>query len=355
MTKKWYPQRKTIDAPIATIKTFIHHIGHPISRATIEKDIESHREFPSLSFEAITEILKDWGMEPIAYKANLESLPSLPIPSITLIEEIDKRQQMGIPVLFFGLEQDTVTYVHPRKGWVYESLADFNAKWSKAMISLTGITSEGEEDFEELEKEYIQKLENHPERQLVQSMDQVLTADECDHIIAISNDRFARSKVGGIEEAIYGRTSYSAYLVIDDDQKLNAIREKIAQRINRPTSHFEYFQCVSYALGQEYQNHYDTFDPETEDGRLTIEADGQRKFTLLIYLSDDFEGGQTHFPKLDLLVTPEKGGAVLFQNIDDDGKLIDSSFHSGLPISRGKKYALNLWIRERAIKEVVAS
>jgi len=53
MTEKWHPQRKTADASIAILKTFIHHLKHPISRSTIETTVEKHPEFPQLSFTAI--------------------------------------------------------------------------------------------------------------------------------------------------------------------------------------------------------------------------------------------------------------------------------------------------------------
>ena len=349
MTKPWYPQRKTLDAPIALLKTFVLHIGHSISRSTIEKDVRAHAEFPALSFEAFVEILNGWGMKAIADPVGIDKLSVLPTPSITLIEEMDKGLQMGIPVLFFGVENDEVCYLHPRKGWVYDSLSDFETKWCKALISLHDIVGEGETDFEQKEKEYDLALASHPERHIVQFMDQMLSDSECDHIIKISNDRYIRSQAGEIGEELNARTSYSAYLTINDDPILNAIREKIAQRLEIPVTHFEYFQCVSYANGQEYQNHYDTFDATKKGAEAIMNNGGQRKFTLLVYLNDDFEGGQTYFPKLDLLATPKKGNAVFFHNINQEGVLYNASFHAGLPVSKGKKYAFNLWIREREV------
>ena len=126
-----------------------------------------------------------------------------------------------------------------------------------------------------------------------------------------------------------------------------SVRKKISEFLSIDANRFEHFQCVSYSVGQEYQAHYDTFDASTKEGRLEIELNGQRQFTVLIYLNDDFEGGQTYFPKLDLLFTPKKGAGLFFNNTYGDGCVIESSFHAGLPVSSGRKIALNIWIRER--------
>lgn len=37
--------------------------------------------------------------------------------------------------------------------------------------------------------------------------------------------------------------------------------------------------------------------------------------------------------------------ALFFENLDDDGNVELYSFHAGLPVTRGKKFACNIWIK----------
>jgi hypothetical protein len=72
---------------------------------------------------------------------------------------------------------------------------------------------------------------------------------------------------------------------------------------------------------------------------------GHRLYTFLIYLNDDFEGGGTDFPRMNLCIKPKKGKAILFQNIDERFDLIPESLHAGCPVTSGTKWVANKWIR----------
>jgi prolyl 4-hydroxylase len=178
--------------------------------------------------------------------------------------------------------------------------------------------------------------------------DDFLTDDECKYIIELSEPLFAPSQLMGEENYVgFGRSSRTAFLVFREDKILNDIRKRASELIKLPESHFEFFQCVSYDPGQEIQHHFDTFDERTESGRKEIESWGQRKYTLLAYLNDDFEGGNTVFPKLDLSVQPKKRSVVVFNNLDENDNVLGEAFHAGLPVITGRKYALNMWVRNK--------
>jgi len=168
----------------------------------------------------------------------------------------------------------------------------------------------------------------------------------------LSENKFNESKVVGDVDMLRGRTSYTADLPFTNDPILAQVRIKASELLKLPVTHFEFFQCVSYENGQEYQNHFDTFDPNTEAGQACLKDGGQRKHTILVYLNDEFEGGQTYFPKLDMLFDPKKGDAVLFDNIDGNTNVVDASWHAGLPVAKGRKFALNIWVREKPIKNL---
>jgi prolyl 4-hydroxylase len=351
MTKKWFPQRNASDACVALIKTIIHTINFPISQTTIESDIRNHKEFPLLSFEAIIQVFKKWGIEAIAYEASDKLLIAIPSLSIFLIHEKEMVVEVGVFVMFYKLENEIIEYMHPRKGWVKENINEFNLKREKTILSLSQIVASGEPDFEEKERKYNEQKNGNPELKNIRVMNDFVTDEECEYIIKISEKLFNRSMLMGENNIIENsRTSCTAELHdYTEDKVLKEIRKRAATLINMPETHFEPFQCVSYEKGQEYKNHYDTFDENIERARAAMQAGGQRKYTLLVYLNDDFEGGETHFPNLDLLLIPKKKRVVIFNSLDHEGKVLKAALHAGLPVTQGRKYAINIWVRNKPL------
>lgn len=353
MQKPWFPQQNSADAPTALLKNFICQIQFPVSRPTIEKDVKEYPGFPFLSFGDLSKILERWGLKSVVYNCEMQDLKEIPTPSVLFINEEADGVKQGNFILFTGITDGMIEYLHTRKGWVLEDPDAFEKKWAKAALSLTEATSEGESDFENKEQEYIKLKSSNPGLRHVRIMDGFLTDQECEYIMELSKSKFQPSKLMA-EKNIhgYGRTSFSAELhVFPHDAILNGVRDRAAALVKMPDSHFEYFQCLYYDPGQEYQAHYDTFDESSERGKKVVFEKGQRKYTILAYLNDDFEGGGTFFPNLDLLINPKKGRIVIFNNLDDEGKILPASFHAGLPVTKGRKYAVNIWVRNKPCRD----
>jgi len=68
---------------------------------------------------------------------------------------------------------------------------------------------------------------------------------------------------------------------------------------------------------------------------------------MLLYLSDEFEGGATSFPRYGVTVRPRAGDAVAFSNTLPDGSVDQRSLHAGEPVTRGVKWLATRWIRAR--------
>lgn len=73
---------------------------------------------------------------------------------------------------------------------------------------------------------------------------------------------------------------------------------------------------------------------------------GQRTATVLLYLATPEEGGETTFPKAEIMVPAVRGTAVLFWSHTGDHQLDVNSFHGGMPVVSGIKYCCTKWIRE---------
>ncbi|ACI65565.1 predicted protein [Phaeodactylum tricornutum CCAP 1055/1] len=114
----------------------------------------------------------------------------------------------------------------------------------------------------------------------------------------------------------------------------------------------ERLQLVNYQVGQQYTPHHDFTMP----GLVNMQP--SRFATLLFYLNDDMDGGETAFPRWlhadeeggSLKVKPEKGKAILFYNLLPDGNYDERSEHAALPVRRGEKWLTNLVRASRALE-----
>lgn len=91
----------------------------------------------------------------------------------------------------------------------------------------------------------------------------------------------------------------------------------------------EGYSILRYKVGDEYKYHTDNGAGST--GTL-------RTLSALLYLNDDYEGGEIDFPRQKLKIKPKTGMVVMFPAI--------ANFrHASLPITSGVKYTVVTWFR----------
>ena len=104
--------------------------------------------------------------------------------------------------------------------------------------------------------------------------------------------------------------------------------------IGQPLEWYEKPDLMRYREGGHYTRHADSqnFDPETNMWNKVIDRD----LGMLIYLNDDFEGGELSFYKLNYQIRPRAGAAVLFPS--------DQRFlHQAETVKKGVRYAVVSW------------
>ena len=106
-------------------------------------------------------------------------------------------------------------------------------------------------------------------------------------------------------------------------------------------------QVMHYSVGQEFRPHHDFLDPQQPGPAADIARRGQRIGTFLLYLNGDFEGGETEFPRAGISNRGDTGDALFFTNVTRDGRPDPLTLHAGLPPTRGEKWILSQWIRDR--------
>lgn len=179
----------------------------------------------------------------------------------------------------------------------------------------------------------------------------VLSDEECDELSAYCADRMKRSAVvgadGGGEVVDPRRTSSGAMIRRSETELVARLEARLAALAHWPVESAEGLQVLRYGPGNEYQPHYDWFDPALPGSQKHLGHSGQRTGTFVIYLSDVEKGGGTVFPTIGLEVLPKKGGAVFFANVDEYGVPNKLTLHGGSPVTSGVKFVANKWLRER--------
>ena len=188
----------------------------------------------------------------------------------------------------------------------------------------------------------------------VQAIKGFATPAECAWLIRSARDSLRRARVyrkdaEGYTEADSRTNSEADYTFGNADLVLRVVVERIARAIGLPTRHFEVAKLLHYEPGQRFALHHDFQQPTTPALAREIARRGQRVATVLVYLNDDFEGGETEFPRIGLRHRGATGDALLFANVRPDGDLDHDSLHAGLPTTRGVKWVLSQWIRSRPV------
>uniref|UniRef100_A0A1B6HE26 procollagen-proline 4-dioxygenase n=1 Tax=Homalodisca liturata TaxID=320908 RepID=A0A1B6HE26_9HEMI len=137
------------------------------------------------------------------------------------------------------------------------------------------------------------------------------------------------------------RTCESAK-VTDKDPTSAQLSRRVCDMTDLSIDTSEENQVACYGLGGEFKLHYDL----TNESLSEVNHEGNRLATLMFYLSDVESGGYTVFPELHKAVTPRKGTALFWFNMDAQGKRLGKMIHGGCPVLQGTKLVLNKWIHE---------
>jgi prolyl 4-hydroxylase len=175
----------------------------------------------------------------------------------------------------------------------------------------------------------------------------------CDWLIAQAAQKLSRAQVydpvrGHGRQESARSNSAAAFDIAQTNLVLMLLRQRIAATAELSLGNLESPQILHYAVGQEFKPHVDFLDPNVPGYARDIGERGQRIATFLIYLSDDYEGGETEFPRLGIKHKAHKGDGLLFWNVDRNRKPDPRMLHAGLPPTRGEKWVLSQWIRDRA-------
>ena len=183
----------------------------------------------------------------------------------------------------------------------------------------------------------------------------ILTPEECNILINIAKQRglvnsevltYNKNTTTKIDNSY--RNSEQTWL--DDTHhditmKIAKISEKLT---GLPRNQQEQLQIAHYNSNGTFKEHFDACVYEDKEycDKINRYA-GQRRVTLLIYLNDDFNNGETEFVDLGLKIKPEIGKGIVFWNTNENDELLVKSKHKGNPVINGEKWIATKWTHVR--------
>lgn len=185
----------------------------------------------------------------------------------------------------------------------------------------------------------------------IYEIDNILNSKECDELIKYSKYKtFSDSTIFNNQNNLINtnRKSKTTWFEINEnaiETKCSNIAKELTKRNN---NNLENLQLVYYPVGGYFKLHHDATKNTTVDTIIK-----SREYTLLIYLNDVEEGGETVFPYLNLEIKPKKGKGILFRTLDENDHIILESLHGGKPVIKGEKWICNKWIHNNIINNYI--
>jgi len=313
---------------VKVLLNFIESFNLKITKFSIRKKAITFNNFPLLSLQDFCDIFNSYGFEVLTPTLTSEYLLKINIPFIAYLEYQSSKKREGyfVSVKNIDIESGVINYFNPYLGEVSELLELFKEKWSGIVLIVIPNDIAGENYFEEALKN--EKKADNFYLEKVKVLDDVLSEDECLSIIESCENKYKASEVYIEGDAMVSnhRTSYSATFDFESNSnlydKILTITENLT-KINR--QNIEPLHIARYTAGQEFKEHFDA------DKFI------HRTHTIVIYLNDNFKGGETYFPEINFKVSPKVGRLLLFESIDNNAVILQS-VHQGMPVNEGIKY-----------------
>lgn len=182
---------------------------------------------------------------------------------------------------------------------------------------------------------------------LVLVFEKFLSENACEKIRQLATDlKQAKVLAQKQEEASTARVAFTQKLNPEKDHQLFYYINTFRKVLNDVTCK----QCtfIRYEKGGHYKPHYDAFPWSKDKLHYALTEYGQRFFSTLLYLNDDFQGGTTVFPHLGIEIAPHQGDVLCWSDVElGTGTPEKKSLHAGQVVTRGQKDVVAAWWNKR--------
>jgi prolyl 4-hydroxylase len=189
------------------------------------------------------------------------------------------------------------------------------------------------------------------QRPIIVLLEGVLSGPECACLIELARPRLQRSTVveprTGTNTVADYRNSEGMFFRLGETALIAQLDQRISALMSCPVENGEGLQVLRYGTGGHTAPHFDFLIPSNATNSDSISRSGQRLSTLIVYLNDLPQGGETVFPVVGLSVTPRRGNAVYFEYTNSHMQVDQKSLHAGAPVTQGEKWIVTKWMRAR--------
>jgi predicted 2-oxoglutarate/Fe(II)-dependent dioxygenase YbiX len=184
--------------------------------------------------------------------------------------------------------------------------------------------------------------------------DDFLSAAECAALVAMADSmqghRFAKLDQNGRKTLDPHRATEWVDFRDTQQQVLDAVvarafEHHIVPATGQKVAWYEQPQVLRYAPGGFYKHHADAYIlvPELGAWRKAVDRD----ISMLIYLNDDYEGGELDFRRLFFRMRPKAGMLVWFPS--------DVRYeHMAMQVTSGRRYCIVSWAAVEGVERVQA-
>lgn len=147
------------------------------------------------------------------------------------------------------------------------------------------------------------------------------------------------------------RTSHeTVFIEAQEDINLLLIQRRMASLVDKTPAYSEPLHLLRYENGQEYRPHRD-YLPQSLVLPINEGGPGQRDATVIAYLNDVGDGGETEFLELGKKIAPKTGRVLAFRNLLADGSPDMRTLHAGRPVASGTKWIATMWIHQGVFRK----
>jgi hypothetical protein len=158
-----------------------------------------------------------------------------------------------------------------------------------------------------------------------------------------------------VYDAAVGRTTThmtrtntaTSFNLVETDFICVLLQSRMAACLGLPLRHFEAMTVLHYDVGEHNCEHFDFVDPNVPNYEQHVRERGQRIVTFLVYLNDDYAGGETEFPRLGISHKGRHGEGFCFVNAFADGRPDVRTLHAGRAPSSGEKWIVSQFIKNQ--------
>ena len=129
---------------------FLKLLNVSVCNSTVNEALQNHPDYPSIL--SISDCLKEWKIENLAIKTNVEKLEKLPTPFITLLQNTSKDYIIATKV-----NANSITYTNHKDKQGTIAIDTFIRQWNNVVLLAEPNANAGEKDYKRQRRKEIRK------------------------------------------------------------------------------------------------------------------------------------------------------------------------------------------------------